>query len=532
MDGAAIEVTSSPRRTAGAAAAPRVATIAGLISTVAAAVVSGALFLPRQSLWVDEVTQLSGLTLSPVQIVRWLADSRAYDFGVPADRMPPLAYWLGSAWAHLFGLTAVSLRWFGVVCTGIGVGLLFRAANRLFGLRAAIFAAAFLALSPNVCALAVEIRAYPLFLLTAAGALDALSFLLVDREGGGTTGAWLRLALWLAAACATHFFGLVLSGAMLVGLTLFFGGAQRKRLAALAAGIAMVAVALVPFVRGSVAMSQGGEPPHRLHDVAQLLYRQVTHPAMWALPVTIPAVLAAAAALAFFALQGRQIPAVRALVAILLAGLGVTIAAAFVVRGFSAAKTTYATWALPLLSLILAAPTAELLACGRRAPVAGALIFLAAETLASWQLWWHGEHFAHGPMNQVAQIIDKVGAQDTAIIHVDSPAYVSIYFPVRFLYGPGLPQFVVGSAVPLGQPLAYPSDAWRQQVDRFRHLVLIRSKQQRGLEVGAQVRHGDRPFAPDSTLSALSASPPWRVQSHEEVVSLVAADVTVLERAN
>jgi hypothetical protein len=531
MSIAAIEPASPANRGLGSSAAPRLAVVTGLLSTVVASVVSAALFLPRQSIWTDETTQLGGLTLSPGELVRWLIDGRTHDFGVPADRMPPLSYWLGSAWAHVFGLTTVSLRWFGVVCTAAAVALLFRAANRLFGLRAAVFAAAFLALSPNICVLSVEIRAYPLFLLAATGTIDALAFLLVDRERGGTLGGWVRLGVWLTVACATHFFGLVLSGATWIGLALFFGWSQRRRLAALAALLAVVAVTLVPFVRGSVAASQSGEDTHRLHEIAQLLYRQIGHPAMHALPVTIPIAFAAAALLALFVVGARQNPTLRTLVVILVAGLGVTIAGAFVAHGFSAAKTTYSTWALPFVSLVLAAPTAAQLARGRWIPIAGAVAFLAAETLGSCQLWRHGEHFAHGPMNAVARTIDGVGTQDLAVIHVDSREYPAVFFPIRFVYGPDLTQFVVGTAAPLGQSLDVASGSWRERLDRFRHLLLVRSKQQNGAQLGAQVRHGDRPFDADPTMSQLTASPGWRIKSHQEVLSLVSADLTLLERA-
>src|SRR4051794_10429387 len=77
----------------------------------AVTLVAAALFLPHQTLWIDETTQLSGLTLSPVEVVRWLMHPATHDFGVPGDRMPFLSYWLGWAWSRLFGLGETSLRW-------------------------------------------------------------------------------------------------------------------------------------------------------------------------------------------------------------------------------------------------------------------------------------------------------------------------------------------------------------------------------------------------------------------------------------
>ena len=171
-------------------------------------------FLPKQSIWGDETTQLSGLTLGPVEVVRWLANPSSKDFGVPGDRMPPLSYWLGWIWAKGFGLNATSLRWFGVLCTTLATALVFHSAYRAFGVHAACGAGLVFALSPNVTYLAVEIRAYPLFLLTSAGAFHAFLGLLpcsTDRQ----TNSWIALILWLLLGIYTHFFGIVLAGSIL-----------------------------------------------------------------------------------------------------------------------------------------------------------------------------------------------------------------------------------------------------------------------------------------------------------------------------
>jgi hypothetical protein len=535
MTGAAVD--SPPPAGLGVARPP--ATVAarlrffiGLLSTVSLAVVGAALFLPHQSIWIDESTQLSGLTLSPLEVVRWLDGAHHHDFGVPGDRMPPLSYWLGWIWAHGFGLTETSLRWFGVACVAVAVGLAFRAAHRLFGLWPAIVAGAFLALSPNTCSTAVEIRTYPLFLLTAAGALDALASLVTAPERGAAAKGWLRLGAWLVAAIYSHFFGLILAGAVLTGLGLFFGRRGWKPLAALAAVVAVTGGSLVPFVRASVAIS-GGEEPNRVRQVAQLLFRLVAHPTMNAIPGAVAAVFLGAAILAGSALRRavREVRVLGVLIVALVSGLTVTVAAAFVVRGFEAAKPTYSTWAFPFVALILAAPTAP--AAGRRAtlPLAGALLFIAGQLAGTLQLWRHGDHFAHGPHKEIAGLISDVGVQETAVVHVDSRDYGFVYFPLRYAYGPALPQFVVGADHPLGEPLDLASPAWSARLLPFRHLLLVRSKHQSGAEVGDQVRHGDRPFEADASLGLLLGDRHWRVQDHREFVSFVAADVTLLERA-
>src|SRR5262245_31798830 len=67
-------------------------------------------FAFRQELWVDEASQLSGLTLQPVEMLRWLAGHEWGRFGVPGDRSPPGSYVAGWIWSRTFGLSEISLR--------------------------------------------------------------------------------------------------------------------------------------------------------------------------------------------------------------------------------------------------------------------------------------------------------------------------------------------------------------------------------------------------------------------------------------
>jgi hypothetical protein len=96
-------------------------------------VVCASAFALRQELWVDETTQLSGLTLGPVELVRWLGGADPSRFGVPGDRSAPLAYWLGWLWSQAFGLSEDALRAFGLVCVALGLALLVRSAQRAAG---------------------------------------------------------------------------------------------------------------------------------------------------------------------------------------------------------------------------------------------------------------------------------------------------------------------------------------------------------------------------------------------------------------
>src|SRR3954453_7610835 len=138
--------------------------VAAAAVCLAAGMMAASLFLPHEGLWIDEAAQLSGLSLGPVEVVNWLTGRSHHDFGVPDDRMPPLSYWMQWLWSRLFGLEERPLRWFGVMCVGAAVSLVFEAARRAWGLGAGVAAGILLGLSPNVVVQAVDIRAYPLFL--------------------------------------------------------------------------------------------------------------------------------------------------------------------------------------------------------------------------------------------------------------------------------------------------------------------------------------------------------------------------------
>ena len=108
----AISISEPPLETerAGTAASPRHAIMLLLLAITLVCAVPSAYFASRQTIWIDETTQLSGLTLSPVQVVPWLLGHDSYRFAVPGDRMPPMSYWIGWTWGKCFGSSEWSLR--------------------------------------------------------------------------------------------------------------------------------------------------------------------------------------------------------------------------------------------------------------------------------------------------------------------------------------------------------------------------------------------------------------------------------------
>ncbi len=58
-------------------------------------------FLEQQSIWTDETSQMSGLTLGPLHVVEWLL-GKDYQLHVPFDRAPPFKLLDGATWRTLW----------------------------------------------------------------------------------------------------------------------------------------------------------------------------------------------------------------------------------------------------------------------------------------------------------------------------------------------------------------------------------------------------------------------------------------------
>ena len=223
---------------------------------------------------------MTGLSLGPTGVVRWLAGGEPNDTGQVRDRMPPLSYWLGWSWSRAFGLNEASLRWFGVACVAVAAAIVYEAARRAFGTASAWVAGLLFALSPSVIILSVEIRAYPLFTLWSALAFYGLVCLHAGPPDRRRT-VYAALALVLPAAVATHFYGAVLAGSILTALVILNGfGAGRFRPIAGLAGVSAVTMALtLPFVVESLALPRDGGTPvvgfgPRLDGVKNMLVRR------------------------------------------------------------------------------------------------------------------------------------------------------------------------------------------------------------------------------------------------------------------
>lgn len=517
----------------------RLGSLLGLGAVMTATMLSAAAFLPHQSLWSDETTQLAGLGLGPIRIVNWLCDPNGMDLGVPGDRMPPLSYWAGYAWSQLFGLSELSLRWFGVSCVTLASGIIFRSMWRVFGLLPACAAGMLFAFSPNVCYYAVEIRSYPLFLLTSAGALDAfLQLLAADGQGRGR---WVQLTLWLALGMWTHYFGVVLAGALLLALLRvgWNGFAWLRTVFTVGLVLAGCAVLLLPFIRGAATIvdpvtAETLSRSYRWRETLQLLYHLLGHPTLmvWGAPLVAGVFSSAVVLLGVGFLARPEVrPPLHGLRVALFVGLAVMIGGNFFLGGFTSAKYTYGVWALPLLFALLGGGLAAGSRGVRMLASLAALVLLGCELAATSQLWIHGDYFAHTPYRKVHPLFATLPRDQMAIVYEGGPNYFCLFYPVRYEEGLALDQYVFpqGGQV-FGSCRAIDRPEQLGELNAYRWLVVVNTRREDGVELAYQLRNGDMPLGAGPVLQSLEASGRWRPVDHQLFVALVATEVVVLER--
>ena len=189
-------------------------------------------FSRQQEIWIDETTQLSGVQISFGDMLRWLGGTDPQRFGVPADRMPPISYALDWIWLRMNGPSEVGFRLFHSAIAFAGVFALVFISMMEVGVAAAVIALAFVAFSPKLIQVAVEIRAYPIFFFITC--LEVAVFLhLVQKQPDRSTrppqmGHLLILGGLCIAAIYCHFYGVVSTCAFFLALALAFAGSLAR----------------------------------------------------------------------------------------------------------------------------------------------------------------------------------------------------------------------------------------------------------------------------------------------------------------
>lgn len=409
-------------------------------------------FAQAQNVWVDESTQLSGMTLAPGTLFAWLSGAIKLPLGVPEDRMPPLSYLVDIVGWHLWGANALAFRLYHAAIAGAGIALLVVALARRLGARTALIAGFILALSPKLVEVAVEIRAYPLFLALSCAQLALIL-------GGGVAARPMRLVLFLLLGLMsgyTHFFGVVASSAFT--LAVFLDARDVRAAIRVVLGYALLLLlwgGLAPFILGAASISPTGQAAGAgLADIAAFLLQTLTNSAVMIYP---PVALAYFAGLGLLVLLGaiglgrivaregiaaRHDPLVG-IAAALAAGIAVILAAALVVRGFSVLSPRYNLWMMPAAAILVAAAADGLIApagrIARHARRAGLLLFAAGALGAQAVFLWHSGWFVHGPPKELDGMMAR-SAQPLAVVHVGD-GWPWTYFPFFWRYREALPQW-------------------------------------------------------------------------------------------
>jgi mannosyltransferase len=193
--------------------------------------------LGAQSFWLDEAATGRLVRMGLGGMLRALPGG---------ESTPPLYYVLAWLWTRPFGTGEVGLRSLSALVGTLTIVVVYAAASRLCGRRAAVAAAALTAFSPLLIWYSQEARSYALLAALVAASVWALARAL--EPGGGMT-AWAAVC---ALALATHYFAAFVIAPEAIWLL----RARRRAAAPALAAVGLVAAALAPLALHQKA--QGG----------------------------------------------------------------------------------------------------------------------------------------------------------------------------------------------------------------------------------------------------------------------------------
>ncbi|MFH0974666.1 MAG: glycosyltransferase family 39 protein [Spirochaetota bacterium] len=508
--------------------------ILGAIPPLIALLVPALLFLPQESLWTDETTVLSGLTLGPIEIIGWLS-GQFHNFNVPPDNAPPVGYWLQMLWSSIFGLTEISLRYFALFVVGIAVVVVYETARKAFGFTSGLLAGFLFALSPNVIEQAVNIRVYPILLLISACGFYCLVRFFEQSESNQNK--WLiGIVAFSILATYSHFFGVLMAGSLLSATLL--GSWREGRslkpvlLAIIIAGFA--AIGLVPFL---IAMFShlgnkvGGSDEGNILAIMRLLYRQFAHPTT---AVSIVAVISAAlgfSALVILSIIKKDVGYKQrdAILTALIAGFVVIVIGRFLVSPL-VTETRYNLWILPGLCVLLSSSLAVTFRFSNIIKTVAILLLLGANVYSASRFIINGTYFSHSRFSSVNAYIQKLEPENITIIHDGNAA---VCFAIQYSYGSKIDQFMV-----------MPDEKSRYILKRFpdlktpagisaintRYIMLLRTKAIGSPEIANRIKNG-KMHLEDSVLKAImDRSGNWRLKETQVFVSYFQTDMRIYEK--
>ncbi|MDQ2763214.1 MAG: hypothetical protein M3Y22_06885, partial [Pseudomonadota bacterium] len=475
-------------------------------------------FATRQDIWIDESTQLSGITLSPVEMVRWLAGTDTQRFGLPGDRMPPLGYLLDWAWWHAVSQSVLGLRLFHAAFVVAALALFARTernygGGRWGGGRWPIVGLIFLAVSPKTIQFAVELRSYPM--LFAMACVQAALFLrLVAVPGLPSWRALAGFALVCVATSFVHFFGVVATCAYFGALLLRFLRIAPGRIIIAGIGALIPLLALKPFVTGASAVS--GEAIAVGVSPVQYILQLLAGSAYLVLPFAGLLFLGGCAALIGIAIvcaaaraSARRTEPVDYMIVVAVLGVLATILPHFVIHSFDTLKPSYSIWLLPVLALIVASGARQVTGRGfwpKRGVQAAVAALVLGATLSTAIFLAHADWYTHGPARQIARINPA-----TPRVYADAGTYGYGYFPSVYLSHGRAAQWLAE-----GRGVRRLPDSNDQGVEpltilsRNREVVIVDIRLRRYSDLGQCLRGACPPFERAPVLDAMLASGTWR----------------------
>ena len=208
--------------------------LAVLVVIVAAGAALRFYHLGAQSLWMDEVVS--------AEAARQI-DSDGFTVVAQKDNASPLSHWLIWLSMKTAGTSDAAVRLPSAVAGVFAIVFVFLLARELSSARAALWAAAFAALSPIALWYAQDARMYSLVFALAAVTLYVFWRAI---ENPRSPALWAALAAATAASVYTHQYAVLLSAAC--GLFLLFYGKPRSIFLKWLATQAVAAAAFVPWV--------------------------------------------------------------------------------------------------------------------------------------------------------------------------------------------------------------------------------------------------------------------------------------------
>ena len=421
------------------------------IFALAAFVLSTSIFAFKQSLWVDEATQLSGLTLSMSEIYLWLSGVDAGRFLVPHDRMPALSYLFGKLWQSLFGSDPVIMRFLSISLVLVSFGYLVKTVSKNKYNSILVCALLFLALSPNMTIFAVEIRAYGLFFaLSLISCLLYIEILdsLKDQKQILTQVVWLSIALSLAIN--THFFGIVLAGGIFssfVVSSLFYHYVKIDKkvvfvfLSVIAVGLLIVfpQIKFSAGATGSVAAENEGFFASIVYPSVKLIYRLVAHQTM-AGNLFIDAIsIVLVYGVILVALFKKLTPLKVAMIATLVAGVLAALAAKLVSTKFDALSPQYNIWMFPFLAVLFGASIVDF---NKKTQTIIITLLAFFFLYGQFNLITAGEKYAHTRFNTLEKLIEEHSSENTNVSVVYHAPLGKTWFAGLYKLGDEISQYV------------------------------------------------------------------------------------------